>query len=359
MDEKFYRESKKKFENFFNSLTKEDKIGIFLHENCLDGTTSAIFLDEILRQKNLVPKILDFTMYKKEEADKIWNLLESKEINKIIIADLSFDSIDVDLLNKIEEKYDLLFVDHHPKVDGLVDSDKIIKADSVDCTSLLIWRLGEDLFNRDRIEWLLDSVMIYEFSYNGDENLEFLMKRVPDFDIKTPIMCIPGQLMQKLSSVIIYYSEDRVKSFEIIKNKDMEKIEEIHKIVSKEFDRCMSDFEKNCENYSDAKLIWGNLNPKFRISSAITTTLAVKHPEKSFAIISDEGDRYKVSLRSNGGVHDLNKIVKKCIGGLENSNGGGHPKASGARVMKKDIETFKKRLIEACEDYLKENPQNI
>jgi len=37
--------------------------------------------------------------------------------------------------------------------------------------------------------------------------------------------------------------------------------------------------------------------------------------------------------------------MKKGIEGLENSTGGGHAKAAGAKIMKKDLEKFKRNIL--------------
>jgi oligoribonuclease NrnB/cAMP/cGMP phosphodiesterase (DHH superfamily) len=38
--------------------------------------------------------------------------------------------------------------------------------------------------------------------------------------------------------------------------------------------------------------------------------------------------------------------MHKATNGLKNATGGGHPKASGGRFMKKDLKEFKRRILE-------------
>ena len=60
------------------------------------------------------------------------------------------------------------------------------------------------------------------------------------------------KLVYKTGSLVIYYSKDSLKAYDIILKRNFDKIEEIHKEVSAELERCLKDFEKNvCQAFPD------------------------------------------------------------------------------------------------------------
>ncbi|MDP4039906.1 MAG: DHH family phosphoesterase [Candidatus Pacearchaeota archaeon] len=347
MEESFYVKSKEKIESFFNSLNKDDKVGIFAHSNCLDGMVSAIFVSEILRQKNIIPEIINFIPYTMEEIRRIEKAAESGRINKIIVLDINLDSLDSDLVKRIE-KINFLFVDHHPSAEDFNWSDKIIKAESADCTSWLIYYLGRDLFDKKDIDWLIDPAMIHEFAFNKKEHFDFLKERNKDItedNINKVGEFESGVLMIKLSSLINYYKDNQIKAYEIIKNKNLKEIEEKNKIVSEEFDRCIEEYKKNAEYYRDAKVYIGILEPRFDINSAVCTKLSVDDVDNTYVILRDSGDEFfKGSIRDHLGKRDVNKICKNAIKGLKDSVAGGHNAAAGFRIRKEDLKDFKENL---------------
>jgi nanoRNase/pAp phosphatase (c-di-AMP/oligoRNAs hydrolase) len=81
----------------------------------------------------------------------------------------------------------------------------------------------------------------------------------------------------------------------------------------------------------------------------VAAILSVEKKDQTFIFVSDvkdEKDFVKVSSRSQSGKEDLNLLLKKGIQGLKNASAGGHVKASGARFMKKDLEKFKRNILE-------------
>ena len=120
----------------------------------------------------------------------------------------------------------------------------------------------------------------------------------------------------------------------------------------KEIDRLVANFQKTAEFFPDKKLYFYRIkNPKFNIGSIVSTILSLKQQDCTFVIIYDIVDQkefLRINLRNQSGSRDLNELIKNSVKGLENAGGGGHPKASGGRIMKKDLERFKKNILANC-----------
>ncbi len=129
-------------------------------------------------------------------------------------------------------------------------------------------------------------------------------------------------------------------------------LNEWKKIVNKEFDDIIKNFEaeekkarKNKSNqvevYPKLNLIIYILDTKLSMTSAISSNLAIKNPDKTIMIVKRSDDEWKISMRNQSGKVNLNEIVKKAVKGI--GSGGGHIKAAGAFVN--DFEEFKKRFV--------------
>jgi hypothetical protein len=148
-----------------------------------------------------------------------------------------------------------------------------------------------------------------------------------------------------LMSAIIYYKSDVQKVFDSI-NKDFGDVGNL-KDVSKEVEE---EVEKIKIKFESGKIIMNEgyffeFNSKFYIGSAIANSLSLKEPNKTFLIAHTEGKYYKFSLRRQDGKFDMNSIGKKLVEGFEDSEAGGHFKASGGYVLAKDAIDFKKKAI--------------
>ena len=80
----FLTGSKQEFLNFLNSIDKEDNVAILTHID-LDGITSGIFLEDILKNREIKLKYLDFLFYGNGLFNKIINKLKKQNISKVFI----------------------------------------------------------------------------------------------------------------------------------------------------------------------------------------------------------------------------------------------------------------------------------
>jgi len=73
----------KDFYDFLDRITKKDKIAIVSHTD-LDGITSAIFLNEILKSKGIKPTILEFISYGTGMFEKVYTDLRKRKLRKFL-----------------------------------------------------------------------------------------------------------------------------------------------------------------------------------------------------------------------------------------------------------------------------------
>lgn len=345
-----FEKHKAKFDAFLDKINPNEKIGILAHSNCPDGMISTVFLVEILKRKfpSMPKPYIGFISYSKGILDKYESIFNREEIKKVFILDAG---LDIDLLEELERfmsKFEVLLNDHHPVNPKLNINENIIKTIGNDCTSLVMYEFGKSLLVEKEWIELACIAAISEFSYKSEENLRFIQKHyafesenVERFDIFKKVL--------RMNSLVVYYSKDSMKAYELILNRDENKIDQINKEVSDEFDRLVKDFEINAEKHFNNHLYFYFFKSRFTLGSALGTSLSVKHRGSTMVIFSEieSTNLIKVSTRNNGVPlrYPMNEMIKAGISGLEGALGAGHPPASGGSFMRKDLETFKKNII--------------
>ena len=156
--------SEQEFINFINNIKKQDSIAILTHTD-LDGITSAIFLEEILKSRKI--KILKFVDYKNDVLKKLEPKLKKQNISKLFILDMSIDSLAFEDFERLRREIDVFLIDHHPANPLLKDYKNIIKGETSNCAAQIIHELGKSFTNFHNQNWLLFPTMISEFSYKN------------------------------------------------------------------------------------------------------------------------------------------------------------------------------------------------
>ena len=336
--------NKETFLTFLNKITKEDKIAILSHDD-LDGIASCIFLEKILEKKGLKTEFTKFISIKPEMLKNKSDELKKIGITKIFIADISCESIDKENFQILKKNIDTLLIDHHPISPELEDKTGIIKTESHNCATLLIFELGKELIDVKEWAWLICATMFAEYSYTTKENLDFMKTFYPELTEENIATSIPGMNARKISNALIYFDKDLKHVYEIILKKDMEELAHAFKIIEDELNKSTEDFSKNKTEFKDKKIYWYEMSPKFNIASIVATITSKIIPEYSFLIATKDGEYTKISARNQSGNANMNLLMKKGIEGLEDANGGGHTKASAARIKTKDLEKFKENIL--------------
>ena len=343
-----FEKHKKQFFTFLDKIERNEMVGIIAHANCLDGMASVVFVVDVLKKKYPSVKAdINFVSYSLGTLDKLSEKFVKIGIKRVFILDLNVDVSLFDEFERMRKKFEVLLVDHHPSNPKFKIDEKVIKTPSVDCTSLVIYKFGNGIIYEKEWAWLVCVASVSEFSWKKDETLKFIQKHYPDY--------VPGdensdllKLAHKINSLVVYYSKDSLKAYEIISNKKFDKIEEIHKEVDSEIERNLDDFEKNAESHSNKQLYFYFFKSKFSLGSNLGTALSIRYKFSTIVVFSEiEGTQLvKVSARNNGIPlpYSMNDMLKAGIEGLENSMAGGHAPASGGSFMKKDLDRFKENV---------------
>lgn len=334
---------KEDFITYLDKIEKNDNIAVIAH-NDLDGVASAILIDKVLESRKIKIKDLKFVQLKVGFFENLLDELSEEGITKTFVCDLGVGS-DISGFNKLREKFDVFLIDHHPYE---ISGKGIIKTKTADCATLAVYNLAKDDFDLSKLEWLVCAAMVSDSSYKDENNLEFLKKYYPELTLENVHESELGKLANKISSAITYFQGKEKKVFSLIKKNDLSSFGKYHKIIDAEIKKYVEKFQKEAEYYPEKNLYFYFGDPKYGITSFVTTIVSAKQPNKSFVFVSpirDEPDYYKVSSRNQSGKEDMNKLMKKGIEGLENATGGGHVPAAAARFMKKDFEKFKENII--------------
>ncbi len=338
--------SKKDFDDFLDGITEEDKIAIRTHTD-LDGIASALFLELILESKGLKVSFIEFGSYGVGMFDKFIYKIKKNKVSKVFLTDCAADLADLEGFEKFRSKFDSFLIDHHPVNSDLKDKKNIIKTDSSDCSSLLLYSfLSEKL--KEKWKWLVCAAIISDFSFKKRENFDFVKENYPETSYDDAFNSQPGKIAAFINSALIYFDEDKKKIFDLIKDGKIEEVKKHRGEVEEEIQKYVRDYKKLAEFYPERKLYFYQIEPKYKIGSTISTLISSKNPDDIIIIVSSspkEKVMLYLSARNQTKREDMNLLLKNALKGLKNADGGGHIPAAGGRIMKKDLEIFKKRIL--------------
>ena len=334
----------KDFYDFLSGITPKDNVAIISHID-LDGITSALLIKEILESKKIKVKTMKFIEYGLGMFVKVLKDFRKKKITKIFMSDIK-EEADYENFEKLKNEINVFSIDHHPSENKL--KENVLKTNSPDCAAWVIYNLGSKITNLDKWKTLLCATMIAEFSYNDENNFNFLKENFPNLTKENLMDSEPGKLSKTIGSGLIFFKGKIKKVFDLVLKNKEQKLEKYHKIIQEEIQKLIDDFNKKAEFYPENNLYFYYCNPKFSLTSAVATILSLKDTKNTIIIVSDVPKQkgfLKVSSRNQGGSVNLNELMKKGISGLENATAGGHIMASAAKFMKKDLEKFKKNVL--------------
>lgn len=122
----------------------------------------------------------------------------------------------------------------------------------------------------------------------------------------------------------------------------IKKIKDHFDKVDGDLKRCLKDF---MENYIEEGAVrYFQIHSEYSQKSALSTILSGDMPDKVVVVLQYEGERMKISARSQSGRYDLNSFIKEASQGLRGA-GGGHKKAAGAAFHREDYKAFMERFI--------------
>jgi len=341
---KYLLGSKKEFLDFLSNIRKKDKITILAH-NDLDGLAATLFLEKILATRKIKANFIEFLGHHKEVLEEMTKKLIKNKISKVFFLDFSVDLGYLKDFEKFRKKFDTFLIDHHPINPNLKNKKGMIKTESNDCTALTLYDLAKDFFNVASLDWLACVAIVAEWSYKNPENMKFLQERYPGITDKNYENSEPGKTYMRIEAGLRYYKKDLKKVYGFIKDKNLESLKKIQKIIDSEIEKGMKEYKEKAEFYPEKNLYFAYFTPKFDLSSPLLTILSKKEPFTTFVLVSDREKDLRLNLRNQESGKDMNVLVQKAIKGLKDGVSGGHFNAAGGSIQKEDVEKFKENLL--------------
>lgn len=341
---KYLLGSEKDFYDFVDRISKKDKIKIITHTD-LDGIASGIFLQKILESKGLKIKSMNFLDY---SSDVLTKFSEKNNYNFLFMTDWSADQFP-EGLESLRKKGKVFVIDHHPLNESLKDKSNILKTETADCASYCLFNLAKNYFDAKNLEWLVCSAMIFDYSFQKEENLNFIKSIFSDVTKENIWKSEPGKIGNVIGGALIYYAPNFKKVYNLVLKGNLKKLEKVSEIISNEINNWVGKYKKESEYFPDKKLHFYYGSPKYRITSAIASKIADEFDQDTVILVSDIDERkgfVKLSARNQTGKIDLGKLLKKCISKFEDATAGGHVRASAANFPKKYLNDFKENLLE-------------
>lgn len=340
----YLKGSRQEFLDFVESIPKNGKVAILSHTD-LDGLSSAVFLEEILKAKRLSVEYLDFLEIKSEMVHEVGLKLKSLGITHAFFCDIGIDSIDFEGFKELRKSVEVFLIDHHPMNKGISLWNKIIKTDSQDCCGMTCFFLGEGIIDYGEWNWLVCSAIFSDFSYKAEKNFNYIKKIYPDVTYENISSSVPGINSRIIASALIYYKGNEKYVYDLVKERNLDKLREFAQTVEDEIDKLVEDFSKEKEYFEKSDIYFYEVKSNFNLASIVCTLVSKLKPESSFVFMQRFGDFVKFSARNQSSSKDMGELMKFCVQGLEGARGGGHKPAAAAKVREKDLEEFKKRLV--------------
>lgn len=344
---KFIIGNREEFVSFIDNIKKKN-VAILTHTD-LDGIASAIFIEEILKSKGLNKnvKLIKFLKYDKNVFLKIYSELKVKKIAVIFFSDLSPENVDLEGFERLRKDFSVFSIDHHP-IGEIKDKKGIIKTETPYCTTHVIYDLGKGIIDSEKWKWLVYAGIISDMGYKSKEVLKFIQESFPEITEENIHESEIGKISSIVSSSLIYFNNKPEKVYDLIKGKKIKELEKYDIEVRKEIGNWMKKYMEKAEYFPERNLYLYYYNPHFHIASIVTTLLSSTNKDATFISISDSSDKpgfVSVSGRNQNSKENMMELMKKGTEGFENATAGGHIPAAGGSFMKKDLEKFKKNIL--------------
>ena len=346
---------------FVKLIKPSDKVAI-VHGHDTDAISSAAIIYKLLKkllkiEPELVISDLNFSV-RENTVKKIKKIMPAH----IILLDLS--EIGINILTQLKQIGKVMIIDHHvPK--GYVKityvNPRIYNFQTYQPTTYLAYKIYEKFFNTKEITWIAGVGTLADFGINNCLDLfEKLNKELTEnLEPKDEIL-LEKSLLGKLTKIIDSAREVKdikgamlalhtlinAENYKQILDKKAPHTKELFKyfdLVENEFQKVVNDFNKNKKQMKN--LLVYQIKSKFNLKSSLATHLQQFFDDKILMIYQKSGNFYDISFRHGKKINiDLAWLAREAARDIPNSNGGGHPSSSGARIPVKYFNKFLKNL---------------
>ncbi|MBW6461884.1 MAG: hypothetical protein K0B07_02465 [DPANN group archaeon] len=347
---------------------KGKKVTVVSHDDS-DGSCSAALIIRLLRKIESRINVSYFsTRGSPSISEGLMRDIISKKPDVVITCDFASD-IDKAAQRLALEGVRCLMIDHHVVSDYKFPDDTIyinpqLLGKTMPCAAFIYDLCNKILEFKDNL-WIAGVGTIEDFGASDRKDIiEACMKQYPelfekkDMDNSKLFNTTFGLVGKILSSAPTWDSHkgaelvtkvllevNSPRDFLGLENNNVRMMFEKYQIIEKEIRNAVRIFEEE-------SVVWGSLRyyimaSEYPIKSKVSTIVSAnnEHYNEVIAVIEQNTKTYSLSLRNQSGYFDLNCIIHECLEGLEGV-GGGHKKASGAVVAKKDFDVFMERLKE-------------
>ncbi|MEK6807862.1 MAG: DHHA1 domain-containing protein [Nanoarchaeota archaeon] len=352
-----------------------EETAIVYHKGCGDGICAAAILGKFFQKtKQAIPRkflSLGYDEHLEDFAKKLLLL----DVTTLIFTDLSIDKYP-ELLEKLAKKFQLLILDHHTVINNMNEKNILhVHAQFFSkipgaryCGSKLTYDACSKITDMSDAGWLAIAGIVNDVG--GEAWKDFfddVYKKFPYLKGGDDIYgfhSTVGKLVSLLNASKVGVAKE-VRTIKLcINTEDPRDILEFKSDIAKELNYWRSKMDKEIENYTQN---WKNLSEifpktnlalleiktKLPIASAVSTSLSLDNPEYIFCIYKKKTNQVIFSIRSQGDRVNCHELAIEATKNFEDGAGGGHPRAAGARVLRKDFELFKAQLPEIVEKMVK------
>ncbi|MBI2662532.1 DHH family phosphoesterase [Candidatus Woesearchaeota archaeon] len=344
-----------RFQEFFKTLSKNDKIAIY-HDTDPDGITSAKIITACLNRLNLNVKL--YLQSQKGEID-ISNeniaLIKKHHITKLITTDKAIEC-SPEQIKKVEQFANICIFDHHV-IENDISSTKTVflkpqllfqtnRPDQY-CSAKFTYDLLNTLTPLDDLDWICLAGVIGDMAFPAWP--EFVHKTLKKYKLKNKdLFSTKIGLLTQLISFAESLDEQKKCLKIILSSNNLTQALSLMRPYMKvklELDNYTQKFDKHAEKYNQNNLLILEVKSPYKIKSLISSKIAhKKYPHKTIITTQKIGQFMTISARRNDCKISMNILLKKSLGNLP-GNAGGHIPASGASVSIKDYPEFKQNLI--------------
>jgi len=329
MDVEFLKFIKNSAKTLQKILKDNKKFQIFFDSD-VDGLMSLLITLKSLKK---LGKDVKFEEVKdREDLPKIIENLKDKNYVYIFL-DLGLKEEYLEKIRKLQIK--VIWIDHHQietfSTKGIIYINPLVVDKNLYIpTSAITYLIFE------KIVYIKENLYYSAIGIIADKGQKSCEKIIKLASIKFKESYENFELIaQKVNSLFILNKKikryvNKMQNIKFFKSKELERI---YKKVQKEIEKELKNFEK--KKIETKNVVIYEIKSKLKIRSTIASILSEKIKDKIIVIYQKEKDKVKISLRTSLENVNLLEILKKTK--IDFISFGGHKKACGAVIRKKDL----------------------
>ncbi len=349
---------------FLERIKSNDKLAI-IHGHDNDSICSAAIMHKLLKKKYKIDSRLVISGSNSSVTEDVVDTIKKIKAKHIIIVDIS--EISVKILTELRNISNVLIIDHHvPKgyVKVIYVNPRVFDKEAYIPATYLCYKIYEKFSDPKEILWIAgigtlsdmglkncndlfekiksSSKELVDNNENIDEVLfdrSVLGSLAKMFDSGRVVKGIEGSVIAR--DILVKY--DNYQDVLDGKSPDVKNLLGFYSLSEMEFNRLLGDFDRKKKKIG--KLVVYEVKSKYNMKSPLASYTAKKLSNEVLVIYQKLGKYVDVSFRRGRvNIVDLNVLAKNSVKGMQDSNGGGHIQASGARFPVKNINKFFKNL---------------